>query len=213
MNNQLIITFIFLLSFQNSISSEKKVIKLPEPQKEGGMPLYEALNKRQSLRNFNNSIKITPEIISQALWSCYGVNREKNNLRTIPSARLWYPLIIYVFLDDGIYLYDSIQHSLTKIIKGDYRKLTGTQKFAGDARMNILLVADFKKKSPTMDDPHKMRSLYMETGHCAMALGLFAAANNMKGVERAMINHEPLLKLLKLNKDDYIITLAFSLGY
>ena len=64
-----------------------------------------------------------------------------------------------------------------------------------------------------MDDDHKFRSMYLETGHCAMALGLFAAANDMQGVDRAMVEPDPLLEFLRLPKDDYVFTLAFSLGY
>ena len=59
---------------------------MPEPKKEGGMPLYEALNKRRSLRDFDDSIKVPYEILSQALWSCYGFNDEKH--RTVPSAKV-----------------------------------------------------------------------------------------------------------------------------
>ena len=46
-----------------------------------------------------------------------------------------------------------------------------------------------------------------------MALSLYAAANNMKGVVRAMVNTDPLLEFLRLNKEDYIFTIAYSLGY
>ena len=35
----------------------------------------------------------------------------------------------------------------------------------------------------------------------------------MKGVDRAMVDDGPILELLGLNKEDYIFTLAFSLGY
>ena len=52
-----------------------ETISLPEPEKEGGMPLNEALNKRQSSRDFDSSKDISLEMLSQALWSCYGINR------------------------------------------------------------------------------------------------------------------------------------------
>ena len=46
---------------------------MPEPKREGGMPLYEALNLRKSSRNFVDSTdKITPELLSQR----YGVAME-----------------------------------------------------------------------------------------------------------------------------------------
>ena len=46
-----------------------------------------------------------------------------------------------------------------------------------------------------------------------MGLSLFAASNNMKGVVRAMVDVDSLLELLALNKEDYIFTLSYSLGY
>ena len=63
------------------------------------------------------------------------------------------------------------------------------------------------------DDAHKFRSIYLDTGHVTMALSLFASSMNMKGVCRAMVDTEPLLEFLRLNKEDYIFTLAYSLGY
>ena len=43
------------------------------------------------------------------------------------------------------------------------------------------------------EDEHKKRSIYMETGHCTMALSLFAASSGMKGVDRAMVDGNAVL--------------------
>ena len=194
--------------------SSQNIIKLPEPKTEGGMPLNEALNNRKSSRDFDMSTGLTQEIISQALWSCYGTNRP-NGYKTTPSATGWYPLIVYVFLEVGVFKYDPKKNTLTQILSGDYRYMTGTQtSIVTNARINFVFIADFKKKSSMDgDDEHKLRSIYLDTGHCSMALGLFAASNNMKGVPREMVEAEPLLELLGLSKEDYKFTLSFSLGY
>ena len=78
-----------LILFNNCINIEVSgVLKLPEPKREGGMPLYEALNLRKSSRNFvDSSDKITPELLSQALWSCYGVR--EGIFRVVPAAKAW----------------------------------------------------------------------------------------------------------------------------
>ena len=205
--------FITILILNYCLSLDE-IINLPEPEKEGGMPLNEALSKRKSSRDFNESKEITPEILSQALWSCYGTNRPKG-FKTTPSATGWYPLIVYVFLEEGVYQYDPSNHSLIKLLSGDYRTMAGKQTaIVTKASVNFVFIADFKKKSSMDgDDEHKLRSIYLDTGHCSMALGLFAASNNMKGIPRAMVDVDPLLKLLRLDKEDYIFTLAFSLGY
>ena len=209
-----IILAILLFNYSKLILNTGEVIQLPEPEKEGGMPLNEALNKRQSSRNFDPSIKLTPEQISQALWSCYGENRPKG-YKTTPSATGWYPLLIYVFLEEGVFLYEASQHSITKIFDGDYRYLAGAQTdIVTKAGANFVLIGDLKKKSSMGDDEeHKLRSIYLDSGHCTMGLYLFAASNNMKGVVRAMVDVDPLFEFLGLKKGDYIFSLAFSLGY
>ena len=189
------------------------IYDLPEPKREGGLPLYEAVNNRKSQRDFDDTTKVTPEIISQALWVCYGIREGK--FRTTPSAKAWYPLLTYVFLEEGVFKYNPEGHQLIKLFDGDHRSLTGTQtSVVTKARVNFVFIANFKKKSAMDgDDAHKLRSIYLDSGHVTMALSLFASANNMKGVVRAMVDTDPLLEFLRLNKEDYIFTIAYSLGY
>ena len=61
-----------------------KAIALPAPQKEGGMPLMEALSKRRSDREFAHTELPLP-VLSNLLWAAYGVNRP-GGWRTAPSA-------------------------------------------------------------------------------------------------------------------------------
>ena len=206
--------YLIFIKYINSRLNIGDVLQLPEPEKEGGMPLYEALNKRQSLRNFDPSIKLTPQILSQALWSCYGENRP-NGFKTTPSAKAWYPLMIYIFLEEGVFKYESSNHVLIKILDGDHRDMAGTQTaVVTKARANIVLIGDLKKQSRMDDDiNHKLRSIYLDSGHCTMGLSLFAASNNMKGVVRAMVDSDSLLELLGLTNEDYIFSLSYSLGY
>ena len=206
------LAILLLLNFCYN-SDPGDIIELPEPQREGGAPLYEAVNNRKSQRDFNSSIKVSAEIISQALWVCYGVREGK--FRTVPSAKAWYSLLTYVFLEEGVFKYNPTGHNLIKLFNGDHRALTGTQtSVVTNARINFVFIANFRKKSAMDgDDAHKFRSIYLDSGHVTMALSLYAAANNMKGVVRAMVEPDPLLEFLRLNKEDYIFTIAYSLGY
>ena len=206
----LVILLLLNFCFNSDIGD---IIELPEPQREGGAPLYEAVNNRKSQRDFNNSIKVSAEIISQALWVCYGVREGK--FRTVPSAKAWYSLLTYVFLEEGVFKYNPTGHNLIKLFNGDHRALTGTQtSVVTNARINLVFIANFRKKSAMDgDDAHKFRSIYLDSGHVTMALSLYAAANDMKGVVRAMLEPDPLLEFLRLNKEDYIFTIAYSLGY
>ena len=184
---------------------------MPEPKKEGGMPLYEALNKRRSLRDFDDSIKVPYEIFSQALWSCYGFNDEKH--RTVPSAKSWYPFLIFVFIEDGVYKYNPVGHELVKLFDGDYRDITGTQTaIVKKARVNLVFIGN-KRKETIIEPEKKIKAFQLDIGHVTMVLSLFASANNMKGVVRGMVDSDKLLDFLQLNQDDYAFALAFSLGY
>ena len=212
---QFYIAFFIILYFQYCLQVEVgEKIELPEPETTGGMTLNEALNNRKTSRDFDGTRKIDLQTLSQALWSCYGVNRP-NGYRTTPSAKSWFPLIIYVFLEDGVYKYEPKENVLTKILDGDQRSYTGTQKaIVNNASVNFVIIGDFKKKSSMDgDDEHKIRSIYLDTGHCTMGLYLFASAENMKGVVRGLVNADSVLELLGLNKEDYIFTLSFSLGF
>ena len=187
------------------------IIQLPEPQKNGGMTFNEALKNRKSSRDFDDTKKIDNYLLSQALWSCYGVNRP-NGYRTTPSAQAWHPLIIYAFLEDGVFKYNPLDNTLTVVLLGDHRAKTGTQAYVAKAAVNFVVIGDLTKET-TYDDKTKKRAIYSDTGHCTMAFYLFAAANNMKGVDRAMVDIDALFELLGLSKEDYLFSLSFSLGY
>ena len=203
-----------LLLFNICINTEVgEIIKLPEPKREGGMPLYQALSLRKSLRNFDPSIKVSYETLSQALWSCYGVR--EGNYRVIPAAKAWYTFVIYLFVEDGVYKYNPIEHSILKIIDGDHREITGTQKaIVTKARINFLFIADLNMKGRAPEDKTIRREVVkVDIGNLTMALSLFAAANNMKGVIRGNFNQKDVFEFLNLNSNDYYMPLAFSLGY
>ena len=67
----------------NNVSAAEQ--KLPDPNREGGMPLMQALNERHSVKQFGDKA-IDDQTLSDLLWAAYGVNRS-GGLRTIPTAR------------------------------------------------------------------------------------------------------------------------------
>ena len=77
---------------------------------------------------------------------------------------------------------------------GDLRSFAGTQTAVfTKAKANFVLILDLNKKS-SLDKEHKLKYIYMDSGHCTMGLSLFAASNNMKGLVR-----EWLMLILFLN--------------
>ena len=169
----LLISILLFFNFCNN-TEIGEIIKLPEPKKVGGMGLYEALNKRRSSRDFVGKPEVTLETIGQALWSCYGYGEDGH--RVVPAAKNWYPFIIYVFLEDGVYKYNPEDHDLLKLFNGDHRDLTGTQpSITSKAAVNMVFIADLT--IPSKLDPNKdmkrLAALY-DIGNPTMALSLFA---------------------------------------
>ena len=212
--NTYFLSLTILLLFNTCINIEVgEVYNLPKPKREGGISLYEALNLRKSSRDFDGSTKITPEILSQALWSCYGVR--EGIYRVVPAAKSWYPFIIYVFLESGVYQYNPEKHTLTKLFDGDHRDITGTQTaVVTKAAANFVFIADLNMKVRIMEDKkYRREAAKLDIGNITMALSLFASANNMKGVIRGNFVEGKILNFLNLNTQDYYLPLAFSLGY
>ena len=207
----LILSILLFLNFCNN-KQAGETIKLPEPKREGGMPLYEAINHRKTTREYNESAGITQELLSQALWSCYGY--AEDNHRTVPSAKGWYPYIIYVFTKDGVYKYNPEKHELLVLFDGDYRDVTGTQtEVVTKAAVNLLFISDLRKESKITDDDLKRLASKYDIGHPSMNLYLFAAANNMGAVLRGNYDTDRIYNFLGLSSNDYYMTMAFSLGY
>jgi len=124
-----LIIFIAFLATLFTISmvqaQELKTIKLPEVNKNRGSSLMEALSKKASTGNWSNR-DVSLQDLSDLLWAAAGINRPDQKKRTFSTAMNTQDVDVYVFLKDGVYLYDYANHSLTPVISGDYRTFTGS---------------------------------------------------------------------------------------
>src|SRR5512139_3590797 len=77
-------------------------VLLPKPEKHGGMPLMDALAKRQSAREFE-SRELPAALLSSLLWAAFGVNRPDGH-RTAPTAINSQEIDVFVALPQGAYL-------------------------------------------------------------------------------------------------------------
>jgi len=114
---KLLLTLITIMAISTFISAQD--IKLPEPEKNIGKPLMQALNERKSSREFSDK-ELSLQQLSNLLWAANGFNREDK--RTAPTARNCQELELYVVLKEGIYFYNAKEYQLSLIKKGDYRK-------------------------------------------------------------------------------------------
>lgn len=196
----------FFLSFSCVYAQD---VKLPPPQKTGGMPLMEALNNRKSTRNLSDR-ELTSQVLSDLLWAAYGYNRPDEMKRTAPSAMNVQNISVYVAKADGFYLYDAKNLSLRLILKQDIRALTGQQNFVKEAALNLVYVADVSTMRNSNDKG--LLYSYAHTGFIGQNVYLFCASAGLGTVVRDMINRDILRKTMNLNDNQYII-LSQSVGY
>ena len=71
----------------NNVSAAEQ--KLPDPNREGGMPLMQALNERHSVKQFGDKA-IDDQTLSDLLWAAYGVNHS-GGLRTRKTLKYTSP--------------------------------------------------------------------------------------------------------------------------
>lgn len=138
-----------ILCAASVIGGDLQPISLPPPRRTGGMPLMEALNKRQTIRAISDQ-KLDARTLSDLLWAAFGVNREKGPRgkagRTAPSAMNLQEIDIYVAMPEGVYLYEPVPHVLKPVVAKDVRSLANRRPEAAKAPVMLIYVIDTEKK-------------------------------------------------------------------
>ncbi|MCL2328744.1 MAG: nitroreductase family protein [Bacteroidetes bacterium] len=173
------------LTFMGLTACAQQSIKLPPPQTSGGMPVYEAMQKRETSRDFVNK-DLTPQQISNILWAAYGFNREGK--RTVPSSQNSQEYTIYVFTSKNVYEWDATTNTLEHFRNGDQRAMTGTQDFVKNASINLLFVANYNKIKGKEED--KDVTAAVNCGFIMQNVHLAAAAEGLGSVVRGSVDRE-----------------------
>ena len=187
----------------------RRSIKLPAPDKRGGLPLMQALAKRRSSREFARRPLPLP-ILSSLLWAAFGVNRRGGG-RTAPSALDAQEIDVYVALPDGAYLYDAKTHALRLVAASDLRRVTGYQDFVDEAPLDLVYVADHRRMRMV---PVAQRESYASAaaGAIAQNVYLYAASAGLATVIRAWIDRNAVADALGLGHDEHVV-LSQTMGY
>ena len=168
-------------------------LRLPSPGTGGGTSVMRALERRKTTRDISGR-KFPLRLLSELLWAANGVNRRKGPFglpgRTAASASNSQEIDVYVAVDEGVYLYDPIGHSLVPVLARDIRPLaiSRTQSRMMDAPpVQLLYVADVDRLShtagyqePGLQDPEVQKSYYyVDTGLIAGNVYLFGASRGL----------------------------------
>ena len=186
-------------------------IRLPEPEKTGGMSLLEALTLRRTAREFADK-DFNVQELSNLLYAAGGVNR--------PEGLLVYPVgmgvqdtRIYVIMREGVYEYEAHAHSLEQIDYGDHRaECNPHNEFSGKASVNLVYVHDLDAwQDVKVPKEAAVRMGMYHSGAIMQNVYLFAASQNWNCCVQGSFDNAKLRELLKL-KDSQSITLLHSVG-
>ncbi|HAJ25831.1 MAG TPA: nitroreductase [Syntrophus sp. (in: bacteria)] len=207
-----IISVLLILFFMPGIlpAQELKAIQLVKPQMDSGRLLMHVLKDRKSSREFSNR-KLPIRVLSNLLWSACGVNRPDSGKRTVPSAKNWQEVDVYVATDKGLYLYDAKKHRLNPVLAMDVRALTGSQSYVKDAPIDLIYVADYGRMENAANDVKDLYSA-VDTGFISQNVYLYCASEGLATVSRGTMDRAALGQVMKLRPEQRII-LAQTVGY
>lgn len=196
-------------------------IVLPKPEKDGGKSVLASLLARKTDRNIKPD-KLPPQVLSNLLWSAFGVNRAEGLMRgkpgrTAASASNSQEIDLYVALPEGVYLYEAGPHKLTPVAEGDLRARAGRGK-ALQAPVNIFFVVDLSKyvvegqPDRRISEPEVQKSYYFTaTGLIVSNIYLFAASQGLAAWFHNC-DRENTAKDLKLRPEQHVL-FAQTVGY
>lgn len=152
-------SFLFLFFFFQTLpvaaqeSGGPSVVRLPEPQQDGGVSLEVTLARRRSVRDYKGG-GLSLAQVAQLLWAAQGQTHPRG-LRTAPSAGATYPLELYVAagdvenLEPGVYRYRPKDHTLILLRAGDVRqgmaRASYGQGWVATAPVLFIITADFRR--------------------------------------------------------------------
>jgi len=182
---------------------------LPAPSRGGGLPLMEALWKRESQRDFAPQ-PLSEQTLADLLWAAAGINRPELGGRTAPSAMNAQEVQLHVALPEGLFRYDPAAHVLHLEAATDVRRVTGYQDFVDNAPLDLIYVANHSHMTLV---PAAQREAYAFAAAGAMAQNvyLFCASAGLATVIRAWFDTRALSKAMLLEPDQQLL-LAQTVG-
>jgi len=181
-------------------------VKLPSPDRKGGLPLMQALNERQSTRIFKPEA-LSLQHLGDLLWATWGYNRDDK--RTAPTAVNTQEIDIYVVKEDGTWLYDAKKHALILQSTKDCRADTGSQPYVPSAPLNLVFVADSTR---VKHQGYVERWSVVNAAMMAENTYLYCASVGLGGVVRGAFDDKIVAAALQL-KPSQTAVLCFSAGW
>jgi SagB-type dehydrogenase family enzyme len=163
-----------------------RTLPLPSPSLTGGQTLWEALEKRRSIRDYRPE-PLSLEELSSLLWATQGITEKAFGpwYRTAPSAGALHPIDTYLVvnrvegLEPGIYFFEVVGFSLVLKRAGDFAEPLAqaalNQDMARAAAVVFVWVAVIQRSRQKYRQ-RAYRYIYLDCGHIAQNLYLAATA-------------------------------------
>jgi nitroreductase len=199
---RLLSLFIFFTILKSLNAQELKSVVLNTPDKTRGLPVMQALEKRSSASAFSSD-KLKLQDLSDLLWAANGINRPDLKKRTAPSAMNAQDIDVYVFMEEGVYLYNAAGQTLEPVVAGDQRLLVaGRQTEFAKAAILLVMVSDISR-FPGSDDAGKLSMAAMDAGLVSQNISIFCAGVGLSTRPRATMDLVKLREILKLKDSQY----------
>ena len=95
--------FALALAFSSEAFALEEM-KLPAPDTKGGIPLMEAITRRQTIREFSPKA-IDDQTLSEILYAAWGFSHDGK--RTVPTGRDMQNMRLFAARKDGVWEYDA----------------------------------------------------------------------------------------------------------
>lgn len=189
---------------------ELKPFTLNPPDLKRGLTVMEAFSMRASNTDFSDR-KLSLQDLSDLLFAANGVNRKDIKKRTAPSAMNAQDIDVYVFLQEGVYLYDAFQGVLNPVVAGDQRILAaGPQESVAKAPVILLMVSDISRFN--LPETMKLENAAKDAGIVSQNINIFCAGTGFITRTRGSMDLAKIKSVLSL-KDSQHPMLNNPVGY
>lgn len=197
-------------------------LKLPVPETQGGLPLWDTIRERRSCRDFGG-VPLSLEALSQLLWASQGITKKIQGfeLRAAPSAGALYPIETYLAvlnvdgLEPGIYHHDIRHHELEPVKKGDCRADVAAalldQQFIVKANVVFIWTAIFQR-SKWKYQQRAYRYIYLDAGQIAQNLSLASVALGLGSCQIGALYDDEINALLGIDGEEESVVFTTAVG-
>jgi SagB-type dehydrogenase family enzyme len=192
--------------------SKNRMIKLSNNFPEQGLPIFELLKRRKSIRSFSQRpMKVND--LAFLLWASTGIQRKENGyeFRTVPSAGALYPIETYVVvnnadgLEKGLYHYNIRIHALEELRIADLAEETAhaalDQEMCAKASVVFIWTAVFQRSKWKYAE-RAYRYVYLDAGHVAQNLALSAINIGMGTCQIAAFYDDEINEILGIDGEE-----------